>query len=87
MKKKNVMEMQVEQRDALVVRGEQPRPHAVLLVQIVFALDGLRIGVADRGQPYSLHLTSIGCVLCLRRGATRLVLAPSAGLAAEIDLI
>src|SRR6266550_1734528 len=28
---------QVEQRDALVVGGEQPRPHPVLLVQIILA--------------------------------------------------
>ena len=28
---------EIEQRDALVVGGEQPRPHSVLLVQIILA--------------------------------------------------
>ena len=32
---------QIEQRDALVVGGEKPRTDAVLLIQIIFALDGL----------------------------------------------
>ena len=32
---------QVEQRDALVVGGEQPGTDAVMLVQIIFPLDGL----------------------------------------------
>jgi hypothetical protein len=33
---------EVKQRDAFVVGGEQPRPHSVLFVQIIFALNGLR---------------------------------------------
>ena len=36
MKKKNVIEMQIQQRDALVVRGKQPRLEAVLRVQSNF---------------------------------------------------
>ena len=36
---------EIEQRDALVVGGEQPRPHSVLFVQVVLAFEagGLRV--------------------------------------------
>ena len=33
---------EIEKRDALVVGGEQPGPHSVLLVQIILAFNGLR---------------------------------------------
>ena len=42
MKKKNVIDEKIQQRDALVVGGEQPRPYAVLLIKVIFAFNGLR---------------------------------------------
>ena len=43
---------EIKKRDAFVISGEQPRPHSVLLVQIILAFNGL----SDRGSSHT-HCT------------------------------